>query len=206
VESQRRSKEELDQLVAAARGGSSERLDRLVEVLSECLWAEFANRRKLQLLSPSRGPSDLIQDTLICVRLKFGDFQEETFGAFSRWARGIFFNRSREVGRNSRCRNAPERRESIRRAIKQRIGSNANGSSPTDLMAEQEEAARAYQLYGELKVNERTIINLRLFEGMSFVEIAKLTELKPDAARKSFDRAMLGLTESFLSDGQRRSS
>ena len=155
-----RSKEALDKLVAAARAGSSDALDRLIEALSECLWAEFANRRKLQHLSPSRGPSDLVQDTLVRVRLNFGDFTEESFGAFRRWARGIFFNCSREVGRNSRCRNAPQRRESIWRALRQRIGFNPDGSRPEEALERQEDAARAYQLFDGLKVDERTMIAL----------------------------------------------
>lgn len=73
------------------------------------------------------------------------------------------------------------------------------------MLVRQEDATRAYQLYDSLRVDERTIIELRLFEGYSFPEISGITRLKPGAARKSFDRAIQRLTELFLSDGQPRS-
>ena len=174
-------------------------------MLLECLRAEFANRRELELLSPSRSPSDIIQETIVRVRVSFDNFREESFGALKRWTRGIFSKCRLEVERNSRCRNAPERRESIWRAIRQRLDFNPEGARPDEMLVRQEDATRAYQLYDSLRVDERTIIELRLFEGYSFPEISGITRLKPGAARKSFDRAIQRLTELFLSDGQPRS-
>lgn len=98
-------------------------------MLLECLRAEFANRRELELLSPSRSPSDIIQETIVRVRVSFDNFREESFGALKRRTRGIFSKCRLEVERNSRCRNAPERRESIWRAIRQRLDFNPEGAA-----------------------------------------------------------------------------
>lgn len=199
------SKESLDQLVAAARGGSPTALDRLIEALSECLWREFADRRRQQQLSPSRSPADIIQDTLLRVRLNFGEFQSETFGALRRWARGIYFKRGQEVVRNNRSRTSIARRESIWRAIRQRVECKSHDSCPGEAMAWREEAAQAYALYERLRIDERTIIELRLFEGSSYSKISIITRLKPDAARKAYDRAIDRLAELFQADGKPRS-
>ncbi len=199
---ERRSKEDLDNLVVAARAGSSDALDSLLEALWECLQAEFASRRDLQLLSPSRGPSDIIQETIVRVRLSFDTFREESFGALKRWARGIFSNCSLEIERNSRCRNTAERRERIWRAVQQRVDSNRESLTPEETLATEEEASRAFQLLKYLHSDERTIVELRLFEGYSYPEIHQLTNLKSEAARKTFDRAIQRLRELFLSDGK----
>lgn len=58
------SPSELDRLIVCARLGSQPALMRLLENLSECLWAELIHRRKLRGIGPAHSLSDLIQDTL----------------------------------------------------------------------------------------------------------------------------------------------
>jgi RNA polymerase sigma factor (sigma-70 family) len=203
VTSKRCSREVLDQLVADARNGSTHAMNILLEALSECLRAEFVDRPKGRYVSPSRGPSDLVQETLIRVRRHFDRFQEGSFGALTGWARSILSNYQLEVTRNTRTRNTPERRERIWYAIQLRAGGNQNVCPPEMALGRSDDVARgnrAREAYSRLSVDQQTIIELRLFEGLTYPEISALTRLKPEAARKAFRRALDRLTEQFLSN------
>ena len=114
----------LDRLIAEARSGSDAALDALIEQISEQLWAELGGRRQPRGLGPSRGLSDLIQDTLLRVRQKFDHFESHTFAEFKQWARAVLHRRQQEWIRNHRARNTTEKKEKIWLAIRTRLDSD----------------------------------------------------------------------------------
>jgi RNA polymerase sigma factor (sigma-70 family) len=192
----------LDRLIADARAGSAESLDKLIEQLSRHLWAELGGGRKPRGLGPSHGLSDLIQDTLVRVREKFGKFERHTFAEFKQWARAVLHRRRQEWIRNYRSRNADTQKEKIWLAIRTRIASESGGRPDGDPAQRREECERAFAAFGRLKPNERFIINLRSLEGLRYKEIGAMTGWSEEAARKAYDRAIAHLKELFQANGK----
>ena len=85
-----RSVADIDRLIIDARSGSAAALNELLEMLSTQLWAEHSRRSKPQDLGPSRGLSDLIQETLVQARANFDRFERDSFADFKQWARTDF--------------------------------------------------------------------------------------------------------------------
>ncbi len=190
-----------DRLIAEARGGSTAALDRLIELLSEHLWAELGQKRQRRGLGPSRGLSDLIQDTVLRARMNFDRFERSTFGDFKQWARTILYRRWQEWARNHQQRNDEWRKEAILLAILARAESQSPGAD--EALQTRQEAERAYGLFkSRLRPNEQFIIDFRLFKGMRFKEIAKLGHMSEDAAGKAYARAMTRLRQLFYCNDQ----
>lgn len=188
----------LNRLIADARAGSTEALDALIEQLSQHLWAELGGGRKPRGLGPSHGLSDLIQDTLVRVREKFGKFERHTFTEFKQWARAVLHRRRQEWIRNYRARNADSQKQKIWLAIRTRVASESSGRRAGDPAQRREECERAFAAFGRLKPNERFIINLRLLEGLRYKVIGAMTGWSEEAARKAYDRAIERLKKLYL--------
>lgn len=187
----------LDRLIAAARAGDDHALDQLIEGLSEQLWAELGSRRRSNRTGPSQGSSDLVQDTLIRVREQFHKFERESFADFKQWARTVLYRRRQEWMRNHQSRNAERHKRMIWNELRARIAVDTEhvaGSSPAE---KQEETNRAYALFQALKPHEQFVIDLRLFQGLSYKQIAELTGMKEDASRQAFNRAMTRLRSNY---------
>jgi len=191
----------LDPLIAEARAGSATALDTLIGQLSEHLWTEVGLGRKPRGLGPSRGLSDLVQDTLVRVRQKFGKFERHTFVEFQQWARAVLHRRRQEWIRNYRARNTSEKKEKIWLAIRSRIASDRQRELD-DPAERREQTKNAYAAFEHLKPNERFIINLRLLEGLRYKQISAMTGWSEEAARKAYDRAIAHLKKMFETNGQ----
>ena len=193
---------DLDRLIADARGGSAVAFRRLLELLSDHLWAELGPRRKARNLGPSHGLSDLIQDTLARVGEKFAKFERDTFAEFTQWARTILYRRGQEWARNYRWRNDAARTEKIGLALRDRIESARHGSRQENIPQEREEAARVYAKFQCLQPHEQFIINLRVVEGLRYPQIEALTGWTKEAARQAYRRAIERLRKLLKSDVQ----
>lgn len=193
---------DLDRLIADARAGSVAALDNLIEQLSKHLWAKVGPQRKPRSLGPSRGLSDLIQETLVCVREKFSKFERHTFSDFKQWAGVVLQRRRQEWIRNYQARNSDEQKQKIWMAIGARIPSSASNNCDHDPTEHREETKIAYAAFKRLGPSERFIINLRLIEGLRYKQISAMTGWSEDAARKSYDRAIGQLKKLLDSNGQ----
>jgi len=191
----------LDDLIARARAGDIKALDRLVEALSDQLWAELSSRRRSNRTGPAHGSSDLVQDTIVRMREQFHKFERETFADLKQWARTVLYRRRQEWARNHHARNAERHKLAIWNELRARINTDRNGSERDDPAEHQEEMTRAFALYEALKEHERFVIELRLFQGLNYREIASLTGTKEDAPRQAFNRAMAKLKTEYQRDG-----
>ncbi|HEY4309005.1 MAG TPA: sigma-70 family RNA polymerase sigma factor [Pirellulales bacterium] len=183
----------VDRLITDARAGSATALNELLEVLSAQLWAEHSRRSKPQDLGPSRGLSDLIQETLVQARANFDRFERNSFADFKQWARTILRRKRQEWIRNYRFRNAAERKEEIGLSIIQRMSSAESASGPEQTAQLRDDGRRAYSAFRQLKTHEQFVINLRVIEGLRYREIEALTGWACDASRKAYARAMENL-------------
>lgn len=177
-----------DALVASAKAGSREALDQLIERLSEQLWRELGSGRRANGMGPSRGLSDLVQDTLVRVREQFDRFESQTFEAFTNWARSVLYRRQQEWARKYRTRNAERHKRRIWNALCQRTGDEA--MPPLSALERREERNRAFAIFKKLKSHEQFLIDLRLLSGLTFKQIAAMTHSTEDAARKAYHRAI----------------
>lgn len=187
--SSQRREFEYDELIGVARRGSAEALDRLVERLSAELWKDLASRRRNKP-GAAHGSSDLVQDTLLRVRQQFGKFERDTFADFKQWARSVLFRRRLEWVRNHQARSDERHKQMIWSVLRSRR-EMASLEAGHEIEADQrDEAERVFALFREFKVNEQFIIELRLFQELSYEQIASMTGLTKDAARKAYDRAI----------------
>jgi RNA polymerase sigma factor (sigma-70 family) len=192
---------ELDRLIAEARAGSTAALDTLIGRLSDHLWAQIGLRRKPRGLSPSRGLSDLVQDTLLRVREKFHKFERQTFADFQQWAQAVLHRRQQEWIRNYRAANSAEKKEKILLAIRGRLDTGLQNGSAVDPIEWREETSRASEAFERLKPNERFIVNLRLLEALRYKDISSMTGWSEEAARKAYDRALCQLRKLYEANG-----
>lgn len=187
--SRRRESSEYDSLIGEARNGSMEALDRLVERLSAELWRDLASRRRKKP-GAAHGSSDLVQDTLLRVRQQFDKFERDTFADFKQWARSVLFRRRLEWVRNHQAHSDERHKQMIWSVLRSR-GEGVTLQAAHEIEADQrEEAERVFRLFREFKVNEQFIIELRLFQELSYEQIAAMTGLTKEAARKAYDRAI----------------
>lgn len=182
-------------LFAAARQGSVEALDQLLKRLASQLWEDLQGRPRPRGLGPSAGLSDIAQDTLLAAQQHFAKFQRCSFADFHQWARKIFFRRLQERARNHRHRNREEVKRFFAFALQARLGGD---EQRLDQAAElHEEAERAYRLYQSLALHERSILQMRVLEGLPYARIAAATGITPDAARAKFRRALARLKDRY---------
>lgn len=195
--------EKLDALIAQARGGSVVALDELIKQLSAHLWAELGGRRGRQNAGASHGSSDLVQDTLVRVREQFHKFDRDTFADFKRWARAVLYRRRQEWTRNHRSRNAERHKRMIWNEIQSRSESGPCGSTSGAKAEEREEMQRAFAAFRSLRPNEQFIIELRLLNGLSYKEIAAMSDSTEDAVRRAYSRAIARLRACYDDGGDR---
>ncbi len=190
-----------DPLIAAARQGSVEALDKLIERLSEHLWEELSGRRRRRSPGLSHGSSDLIQDTLLRVRQQFDKFERDTFTDFKQWARSVLYHRRLEWTRNHQARHAEHHKRMIWELFHARAAEDNSGEAAHEIcIAQRQEAERAYALFQSLKPHEQFVIELRLLNGQSYKQIAELTGSKEDAARMAYERALAKLRSRLKTD------
>jgi len=186
-----------NQLVIEARQGSAAALDQLVEMLSGYLWAELGGWRKPRGLGPSHGLSDLVQDTLLRVREKFGRFQRDSFVDLKQWARTILHRRRQEWARNYRARNREELQRKIRMAFEARLLPKSYSGEHVDSLDRRDDVERALAAFNQLRPHEQTILKLRIVEGLSYPQIGVLTGLHAEGARTAYRRAIAHLKSLF---------
>jgi RNA polymerase sigma-70 factor (ECF subfamily) len=81
----------------------------------------------------------------------------------------------------------------------------AGGSTPSQQLGRRELAQRVREVLAELTEIDREIVLLRNFEGLSNNDVAALLDIKPDAAKKRYTRALMRLHSLMIERGLRRS-
>lgn len=194
---------ERDALLREARAGSAEALGRLLVLLRERLAADVARRRDLRGLSPSRGASDLVQDTIVQVHSRFHTLQCDSFALLERWAKRTLSNFGRESQRKRLRRNRQNHWHAIWQKMRLRCDDHADDEallehlSPTE---KREAQQRIEECLRSLRPDEQAILAAKIIGGCTFVEIARMFAVSPDAARKRYARALERLSARFLAN------
>ncbi len=186
----RKPQSDLDALIAEARNGSREALEKLLEILATHLWRDL-NARPRRQAGPSHGSSDLVQDTLVRVREQFARFERDTFADFKQWARAILYRRHLEWTRNHQSRNSERHMRRLWGLMSARVENGATAAHE-HAVERRDTLQRIVSAFDSLKESDQFVIRLRL-EGLGFREIADMTESTVDAVTKAYHRAIARL-------------
>ena len=157
------------QLVRKIREGDLSALDRLID----CYLNQLVNFFRY-LRAPEASVDDLVQETFERVIKKLDAYDEQK--RFSAWLL--------TVGRNlyfDECRRENRRREHLQQQV------HESPPTPEDEVVEKQTASELLQT---LTQPERFLVEMRVFQGMPFAEIAELTGEVEVTLRSRFFRIM----------------
>lgn len=181
------------ELLAAARRGDPDAVGQLFEAARSQL-LQLADRELPADVRAKIGPSDVVQETAVDVHRDFARFNGTTPEALFAWLRGILRNNVVDVVRLYR--------EALKRNAALEISLTAASAreageilpaltrTPDGSAIRREEAAAINFVLARLPADYRRVLELRYWNGMSFVDMAPHLDRSPDAARKLWYRAL----------------
>lgn len=200
-----------EELIAAVRRGSSDRLGQLLE----------SYRNYLQLLAKTQideklrariSPSDLVQETMLGACRDFAQFQGGDERQLLAWLRQILINRLHVFVQQ----HVLARKRDVRREISiEQIGAALSRStmslhagnfladlapSPSGLAVQRESAVVLADHLAGMSADYREVIELRNLQGLPFDEVARRMNRKTAAARMLWMRAIRRLRENMTEE------
>ncbi|MCI0462370.1 MAG: sigma-70 family RNA polymerase sigma factor [Gemmataceae bacterium] len=196
--------EETCQLLERVRGGDQQALEALLARHRDLLRDYVAHR----LAGGGAGrfdPSDVVQEAQLEIARRLGDFLERRPMPFHLWIRKTAYENLVELWRRhvqADCRTiaheVPLPADSSLLLARQLL---AGSAEPGQQLIEQEMIERVRQGLAQLQENDREILLLRAFEGLTNHESAQILGLGPDAASKRYGRALRRLRTVLRSQG-----
>lgn len=195
-----RDASDLEHAIAAAREGEPAALFAATERLRPYL--EAVARAILRgRLAGKVDPADVVQQSLLASVERFEQFEGDTPAELQRWLVAIVRNEAKNLLRywhQDKRLVAAEDAVAGSRAIKPADdGASARlpagEPSPSRVVAAREEASRMLAVLDRLPAEQRAILALRHFEGLSHAEIAERLGRTPDAIRQAWVRALRSL-------------
>jgi RNA polymerase sigma-70 factor (ECF subfamily) len=179
-------------LIAAARRGAPDAIGRLFEAARGDL-LDFAHRELPEDVRAKVGLSDLVQETAIDMQRGFTRFQGSTRDELFAWLREILRYNVIDAVRHHRA--AVERETAQHTApAAGRVGSiPANTRTPARSAIRREEEAALAAALSRLAPPDRQVLELRHWQGMSFVAMAPILGRSEEAVRKMWYRAVARL-------------
>ena len=173
-------------LIARARGGDEQAVDRLFELHFRPL-RRWASGRLPKWARDLADTDDLVQETLLQTFKRIEAFEPRRVGALQAYLRQAILNRVRdELRRKGR---APEA------AALEDVKADS-AESPLELAIGREAVERYERALASLRPEEREAIIGRVEMGYTYQELAEaLGKPSPDAARKAAERALVRLAE-----------
>jgi RNA polymerase sigma-70 factor (ECF subfamily) len=206
----RLSPDQLEERLAAARGGSREALGQLLSQC-HCYLLQIARRELPRDLQPKGGASDLVQDTYLEAQRFFDRFEGHSAADLRAWLRCLLLHHTAKVGR--RFRTTQKRRLAREVSLNSLYRSAATGPrepartgsgdrsagghaltapvpSPSAHLLAQEQQEILLRALNQLPDDYRTVMLLRYQKGMTFEEIGRDMRRSGDAVRMLWARAL----------------
>jgi RNA polymerase sigma-70 factor, ECF subfamily len=185
-----------DALLQAARAGDRDSINRIICECRDYLLL-VANQELDQELQGKMGASDLVQQTIAEIPAHLKQFRGNSRDEFLGWLRQALHNDLRDARR--RYKTSQQRDVSRERELEDSAGVQLSLPDPVVTPAAQAILNEQSQILNAAMVQlppiQQQIIQLRNWSQLSFVEIAEQLNLSPDAARKSWYRAIIKLQE-----------
>jgi RNA polymerase sigma-70 factor, ECF subfamily len=151
-------------------------------------------------------PSDVVQDVQIDALNRLAEYLGRRPMPFRLWLFRTAIERvsklrrhaaaaRRDVGRERSLALLDSSSPSPARAIR------STGPTPSQQAAAHDAAGRLHAALERLREPDRALLNMRAFEGLSYVEAGSRLGIDPAAARKRYGRALLHLRTLLLAEG-----
>lgn len=186
------ARDTIQTLLAAARSGQPDALGRIFEAARGHL-LQVAERELPPELRAKVGPSDLVQETAIEMQRDFARFTGTTADECFAWLRQILRNNAVDAVRHyrDRLKRDMDREVSLSAKPNRTDGALVDWRrSPAASAIRREEADALAHVLPRLPADERQILELRYWSGMSFADIAAQLGLSPKTVRKLWHRAV----------------
>ena len=195
---------ETDQLSQAVDSGDRRQVDRMLDEHREFLRQVVALRMDRQITARV-DPSDVVQEAQLEAVRRLDDYLKNPAMPLRLWLRRIVCDRLIMEQR----RHIDAQRRSVKREIALPEGSSADIghqlladiASPSGALSRKEIARQVRQAMAELPENDREILLLQNFEGLTSPESAQVLGIEPAAARKRYGRALLRLRQRLVTMG-----
>lgn len=178
---------DLEVCLRGARDGSSEAVTQLFERCRDYL-LYIASRELSPDLRAKVGPSDLVQESLMKAHRDFGDFRGCTEAELLAWLRQILLRCYLDVHRRFKV----SQRRTVDREVCEACthGIAAPSETPSVQLATGEQYHAIEGVLRNLPEDYRTVIQQRIWEKRSFVDIALEMNRSPEAVRKLWFRGV----------------
>ncbi len=182
------------QLLRQARDGVPHAVDLLYDRIGARLLA-LVRLRLDATTARYTEPEDVVQEVLLKAFRHIGDFEKDTSRSFFAWLAIIASNTIRDLRAGLLQQKRDARLTTSADQVSMEIA-DTHRSAVSRIIID-EKLSRLEHALAALKPRHREIILLRRFEERSFPEIGAVMDLKEDAARMLFTRAMAALTRSM---------
>jgi RNA polymerase sigma-70 factor (ECF subfamily) len=199
--------DETSELLDRARQGDAEAFDRLFGRHREGLRRVVA-RRLDRSLRGRLDPSDVVQEAQMEALKRLSDYLGRRPMPFRDWLFRTAVQRLFKLRRHALAARRDVGREQSLTVSGANTGASprlGHGTTPSQQFAERERSARLARLLKNLSDTDRTILELRVIEGLPYEEVGRRLEIEPAAARKRYGRALLRLRSLLLADGLKES-
>lgn len=189
------------ELIERCRKGEPAARERLFERYRHYLWL-LAQGQLGRYLRAKCDPSDIVQQTLLEVHRDFAQFGGNHEGELLAWMRQILahnlYNETRRFATQQRNAAREVSLDQLRAGLDHSSALlsrclAADTASPSDVAAEREAAVRLADLLARLPGEYRTVLLLRVFEGLSAEEVAQRMNRSSGAVRMLQLRALTAL-------------
>lgn len=196
---------ETQRLLDAVRAGERRALDQLLAQYRPYLRGIVALRLDPKLRARV-DPSDVVQEAQLEAVRRVESYLAAPLLPFRLWLRQIAYDRllmarRQHVGAERRAvsREAPLPDSSAILLAQQLLA--ADGPTPSQELVQHELVARVRQAIAELADDDREVLLMRNFEGLSNQEVAQVLALDPATASKRYGRALLRLQKLLRGQG-----
>jgi RNA polymerase sigma-70 factor (ECF subfamily) len=196
----------LDELLAAAAAGDAEAVEALMADHRPEL-VRFVARQLGGDLRRRVDASDVVQEALAEVIRKLPAYLNAPSMPFELWLKET----ARERLIMERRRHTADKRAIVREThgladassgIPER--SAARAASPSNLCRMQERATILDELIKQLPDDDEKIVRLRLFDGLPYIDVARILKIECDTARQRYGRALIQLARLLKARGLAR--
>lgn len=206
----RASEWSVERSICSAREGSFSAVGQLLDFYRGYLLA-VANEELSSDVAQKFGPSDLVQETCYQATRDFPKFEGASDPELKAWLRQILINNLRDVQKQYR---QTQKRDCAREISLHVVEEGSDliqqltsaEPSPSHMILAEEMRRSVARAIETLSLEQRRVVELRSFEGLSFEEVGKAIGKTTEAARKIWTRCIDELAAEVARDesGERR--
>ncbi len=180
--------DEDEALIAAALKGSAYAWEKLVKRYESKIY-----NHGLRLTGNSSDAMDLMQEVFLGVYRNLHRFRGDA--KFTSWIFRIAHNKAVDMNRRKRLMMAPAKYSEDDAGDEFERFPGKSDLEPENKLGEKQQNVRVLKMLSELSRDQRSIVELKVFQSMTFDEIAELQDISANTAKTRFYSALKKLKE-----------